>query len=156
MAHLCPPFYCPAPWEFKKTSALQWAPLPHSLGDQPKSEFCALLDLSSQPVCCIPNTARIHSSQERNHQGAPGLEQSALRVGTPLGLLSWENKMAHARERAFPVLSSSCFRNSSETPHRPRFPPQMGAWETQSLFQTKDCTSSRGHLLHVQTLLPLA
>lgn len=67
-------------------------------------------------MCCMPNTARIHSSQEGNHQGAPRPGGSAPEGRNPLWGFSVGNKMAHARERAFPVLSSSCFRNKQADP----------------------------------------
>ena len=62
---------------------MQWPLCPTPLGEQPKSEFCALLDLSSQPVSSIPSTARIRSSQERNHQGAPRPGGSAPKGRNP-------------------------------------------------------------------------
>lgn len=46
----------------------------------------------------------------------PGLEAALPRVGTPSGASRLGNKMAHVRERALPVLSSSCFLNKQADP----------------------------------------
>lgn len=85
----------------------------------------------------------------------PGLEAALPRVGTPSGASQLGNKMAHARERAFPVLSSSCFRNKQADPAQTPLSSTDGRLGN-TVSSRLQIAPKPGITCYMQTLLPLA
>lgn len=128
------------------------APPSHSLGGPAQIKILCIA--RPELPACVQHTQHCRDSLQPGRESSrcsQAWRQHSRGSEPPPGLRSWETKWHTQGGGRFQARAAVVSSTSKQTPHRPRSPPQMGAWKTQSRFQTTDCAEAPYHLLHADS-----